>query len=146
VELLAPAVTRAGDDIVVRVWLSGASARPIAAFNFDLLYDQRRVRMETPVPEEAALETTGRDFTCNLPPPSADVEPDPATGRARLVCFSFGSGKADGVRPPLTLATVRFRLLAAGPASLSLDAARFFDREGVNLGTTTTVGATVTAR
>ena len=126
--------------------MRGSAPRTIAAFNFDLVYDQSLVRMEALEANLPALLATGRQFSCDLPAPSVDIEPAPAVGRARLACFSFGDLDAPGFSPPFVLATVTLRAVAAGSAQLVLQNAGVYSAEGTSLGTVETAPATLTVR
>ena len=71
--LSAPATVSVGSTAEVDVQLTG-SASDIAAFNFDLVYDQRVVSLSAPTPNLSALNVSGRDFQCNLPAASGDID------------------------------------------------------------------------
>ncbi len=102
----APAMkltARRSGDTTIEISVEGAVER-IAAFNLDVVYDQAAFTIEAIAPALDVLEVPGRDFSCNAPPPSPDVDPDPTVGRARLVCFSFGGLAAPAAETPVTIA------------------------------------------
>jgi hypothetical protein len=58
------------------------------------------------------------------------VDPDPAVGRARLVCFSFGGPQGSAPSSPITVATVEGVGLKPGRAALTLENVAFFAPDG----------------
>jgi hypothetical protein len=123
-----------GETVEAEVRVRGTPRADIGAFNFDLVYEETQVRLGAPAPSEEVLEGTERDFSCDLPPPSADVEPATSVGRARLACFSFGNEGQQGLTPPTILATISLRPLVPGRIELRWDAVDFFAWDGTNLG------------
>ncbi len=113
----APADVTSGEPVRLAIRMVGEPV-PFAAFNFDIVYDQRLVELEAPEANVDGLNTGGREFQCALPPPSGDVDPDPGVGRARLVCFSFGGEDAAAPVTPMTVAHVTLRGTAPGEATL----------------------------
>lgn len=95
--------------------------RDVAAFNFDIVYDQRLVTLDAPGPNLDALNVGIRRWQCDLPPANGDVDPDPTIGRARLVCFSFGGPDGPAPETPLTIATVTVRGVSRGLTALRLE-------------------------
>lgn len=137
----APADVTSGEQVRLAIRMVGESVR-VAAFNFDVVYDQRLVVLEAPEPALDELNTAGREFNCNLPPASGDVDPDPAIGRMRLVCFSFGGVEAEAPNAPLTLATVSMRGISSGTATLQFENVAVFTPDGQPV-TVSVVPATV---
>lgn len=123
-----------GDAVELDVRLEG-EVESVAAFNFDIVYDKRLLTLEAPVP--AQLDTAQRQFQCNLPQASGDIDSDPNVGRARLVCFSFGGESAPAPQTPLTLATVTLHGVSAGNATLTFDNVAVFspDAKGIAVDT-----------
>lgn len=113
----APPDVTSGEPVRLAVRMVGESV-PFAAFNFDIVYDQRLVELEAPEANVDGLNTGGREFQCALPPSSGDVDPDPDVGRARLVCFSFGGEDAAAPVMPMTVAHVTLHGTAPGEATL----------------------------
>jgi len=107
----------------------------VAAFNFDIVYDKRLLTLDAPVP--AQLDTGSRQFQCNLPPATGDVGSDPNSGRARLVCFSFGGESAPAPQTPLTLATITLHGVSSGNTTLTFDNVAVFspDAKGITVDT-----------
>ncbi len=123
-----------GSTAQLEVRLEG-EVESVAAFNFDIVYDKRLVTLDAPVP--AQLDTGSRQFQCNLPPATGDVGSDPDTGRARLVCFSFGGESAAAPQTPLTLATITLHGVSAGNATLTFENVAVFspDAKGIEVDT-----------
>jgi hypothetical protein len=107
-----------GSTVQLEIRLEG-EVESVAAFNFDIVYDQRLVTLDAPEP--AQLDTGQRQFQCNLPQASGDIDPDPNIGRARLVCFSFGGESAPAPQTPLTIAAITLRGVSAGNATLTFE-------------------------
>lgn len=145
-ELVVPATVPVGQTVQGQVRIRGSTAERIGAFNFDLVYDESQVRLGVPAPSDAVLSGTEREFSCDLPPPSADVEPVPSVGRARLACFSFGDATLQGLESPSVLATISLRPLVPGTIALRWDAVGMFAWDGANLGTVVEVQPRITAR
>jgi hypothetical protein len=123
--LSVPASIRKGETASVPVRLTG-DATQVAAFNFDIVYDQTVVSIAAPDPDLEALDTEERSFQCNLPPASGDVDPDSKVGRARLVCFSFGGASVSAPTSPTTLATLQVTGLKTGTTELTFENVAFF--------------------
>ncbi len=97
------------------------------------MYDQTLASLGTPAANLNALNTADRAFQCDLPPASADVDPNPAIGRARLVCFSFGGVQASAPRSPLSLASVDITGTTPGTATLTFENVAFFAPDGTKI-------------
>ncbi len=132
----------AGSSIDLEVRVDGP-ATSIAAFNFDIVYDQRLLTFDAPTPDLTVLNTPDRQFQCNLPAPSGDVDPDPTVGRARLVCFSYGGTQASAPNAPLVLARITLHAVAAGQATLTFENTAVFTPDAKNV-TIAAVSAQVT--
>ena len=145
-ELVVPAKVSVGQTVQAQVRIRGTASASIGAFNLDLVYDETQVRLQAPVPSEAVLMGTERDFSCDLPPPSADVEPATSVGRARLACFSFGDEAQQGLSSPAVLATIALRPLVPGTFQLEWEAVDLFAWDGANLGTIMQAPARVIVR
>jgi hypothetical protein len=130
--LSGPESLGAGETAELEIRLEG-EVEPIAAFNFDIVYDQRLVTLDAPVPPVDALNIGDRQFQCSLPQPSGDIDPDPNVGRSRLICFSFGGESAPAPQTPLTLATVTLHGVSAGDATLTFENVAVFspDAKGI---------------
>jgi hypothetical protein len=145
-ELVAPGSTAVGTTAEAQVRIVGSGAPRVGAFNFDLVYDQTQIVLETPQANQALLDATGREFRCDLPPPSGDIEPAPDVGRARLVCFSFGDAGQDGFPAPATIATIRVRPLVSGNIALQWERVAFYTAGGATVGSIERAPATVHAQ
>lgn len=132
VVLQGPDTTAPGQNATFLVRLEG-SGDGVAAFNFDIVYDQRLVTLDAPLPDLQMLNAASRQWQCNLPPASGDVDQNPNIGRARLSCVSFGGAEAPAPHTPLTLATVTVRGIAAGTAELRLQNVAVFGPDETNL-------------
>ncbi len=109
-------------------------ALPVAAFNFDIVYDQRILTLEAPAPALDGLNVGNREWQCSIPPASGDVDPNPSLGRARLVCFSQGGQNAPAPRVPLLLARVSLRGVSHGETILRIEQAAAYGPDARSLG------------
>jgi len=133
-----------GGTFTVDIVVSGLPiSSSLAAFNLELVYDQTVLQAPTlgaPVSaldrnldvNQQFLNSTGHDFECGGVPPCGDADPDPAVGRARLLCTSIADAPAiagEGV-----LASVTFQVVGSGTVDLRLERVAFYDTEGNPLG------------
>jgi hypothetical protein len=133
-----------GGTFTVDIVVSGLPASPgLAAFQFDLVYDQRVLLAPTlgapvsaldrnPDANQEYLNSTGHDFDCGMPAPSGDGDPDSAVGAAFILCLSIADAPAiagEGV-----LASVTFQVVGSGTADLRLDMVALCDTEVNEIG------------
>lgn len=119
-----PTMMHINETIELGIQIDGA-ALGVAAFNLDIVYNQRVLMLETPK-ASLSLNLGERNWRCDLPPPTADLDPSPDVGRARLVCFSSGGEDAPAPHTPLTLAKVAVHGLDAGSTALRFENVGFF--------------------
>lgn len=120
-----------GDVIKVAVVAANLPAGGIPAFNFNVDYDKTKIVAPsyTGGPSEDRNpdlnnNALGSGWSC-LPAPEGDLDDpggiagdgDPATGQAFLSCFVLGSGGGGTT----VLATIEFRVIAAGSSDLSIN-------------------------
>jgi len=109
-----------GSEVKVEVWTDDVAN--LGAFQFDVVYDTSIVG-QPGASLGSFLESTGREVK--------PVGPDTTTGVGRVTYGAATTGpNINGPKGSGILATVRFRGLAAGTASLKLEQVLLIDVEG----------------
>jgi hypothetical protein len=108
----------------------------LGAFNLDLVFPQDAVSVQELAANLDDLNVEGREFSCSLGSSGSDLEPDPAIGRLRVVCFSFGGEAAPAPQAPTVLARFELTALHAGSVEIRLENVAVFtpDATGVTIG------------